>query len=187
MRYLLQHILSMLRPGLLLVALVLLCSNKPPLVQDNDSASESTVKALFLYNFTKHIEWPASVMNSSRFLIGTYGENDVKDKLNTVMKGRRIFDKPVEIRQVTGIDDIAGLHILYIGKSQSASIDKIVQQFGDKGILIITEEKSSGAKGSGINLLRKGENLRFEINEPALKKAGLKVSNQLIGLAISSR
>lgn len=177
----------MLRPGILLVALVLLCSNAPRPTQENDSTSESTVKALFIYNFTKHIEWPASVMSGPRFIIGTYGENEVKDKLAIVMKGRKVFDKPVEIKQITGTEDIPGVQILYIGKSQSASIDKIIQQFGDKGILIVTEEKSSVNKGSGINLVRKGENLRFEINETALKKAGLKVSNQLIGLAISSR
>lgn len=174
-------------PGILLAVMVLLCSFSRPLSQEGDATSESTVKALFIYNFTKHIEWPASVMNGPRFTIATFGENDVKERLVSVLKGRKLFDKSIEIRAINNTEEISGIHILYIGKTQSATIDKIIQQYGDKGILIITEEKGLSSKGAGINLIRKGDNLRFEINEIALRKAGLKVSNQLISLAISSR
>ncbi len=184
---LLQSIKAIRLPGFLLGVMILLCSVSRPLNQEGEAASESTIKALFIYNFTKHIEWPAAVMNTTRFTIVTFGENDVKERLAGVLKGRKLFDKNVEIRAVSSTDEIAGAQILYIGKSQSSSIEKIVQQYGDKGILIISEERGINAKGTGINLIRKGDNLRFEINEPALRKAGLKVSNQLISLAISSR
>lgn len=170
-------------PGLLL----LFCSMTIPANQEGDTTSESTVKALFIYNFTKHIEWPANAMNLPRFTIITLGENDVKERLLTVMKGRRVFEKPVEVHSINEPSEINGAQILYIGKSQSAVAEKVIQQYGDKGILIITEDKGMNTKGAGINLIRKGDNLRFEINEAALRKAGLKVSNQLISLAISSR
>ena len=183
----LQNMKAILFPAIIAGVLLVLCSGFIKPSQENDTANESTVKALFIYNFTKHIEWPSAVLSGSRFTIGTFGENDVKEKLLSVLKGRRIFDKTAEVKQISSIDEISGVQILYVGKSQSVNIDKIIQLYGDKGILIITEDKGLSNKGAGINLIRRGDNLRFETNESALKKAGLKVSNQLISLAISSR
>lgn len=173
--------------GLLILLMGILCAFVPTGKQDTASPDEPTLKALFVYNFTKHIEWPAAVMNSARFTVGFYGANEVRDQFVRVSKGRTAFDKPMEVRTINGIDQISGLHILYIGKLQSGQAEKVIQQFSDKGVLIITEDKSMIAKGAGINMIRKGENLRFELNEPALRKSGLKVSNHLISLALTNR
>ncbi len=169
------------------MCLLVLCSAVPDKLQNNVGPDESTVKALFVYNFTKQIEWPVHVMNTQKFVITVLGSSPIKERLNTVLKGRRIFDKPVEIREVQAIEDIQPTHILYVSKSQSAKLSKILEQMDDKGILIITEEKGMAAKGSCINIIQKDETLKFELNDVSIKKQGLKVSNQLYNLAVTIR
>lgn len=169
------------------MCLLVLCSAVPDKLQNNAGPDESTVKALFVYNFTKQIEWPVHVMNTQKFVITVLGESPVKDRLISVLKGRRVFDKPVEIRGATTIDDIQTTQILYVSRSQSAKLQKILEQMDDKGILIITEEKGMAAKGSCINIIQKDETLKFELNDVSIKKQGLKVSNQLYNLAVTIR
>ncbi|MBK9318472.1 MAG: YfiR family protein [Bacteroidetes bacterium] len=71
--------------------------------------------------------------------------------------------------------------------SNSDKINEILDQYSDKGLLIISEGKGMIGKGSGINIIEKDNHLRFELNNSALKKQGLKVSNHLINLANNSR
>lgn len=169
------------------MCLLVLCSAVPEKLQSNAGPDESTVKALFVYNFTKQIEWPAHVMNTPKFVIVVLGSSPVKERLNTVLKGRRIFDKPVEVKEVQSIEDIQPAQILYVSKSQSTKLPKILEQMDDKGILIITEEKGMAAKGSCINIIQKDETLKFELNDASIKRQGLKVSNQLYNLAVTIR
>jgi predicted transcriptional regulator len=169
------------------MCLLVLCSAVPDKLQNSAGPDESTVKALFVYNFTKQIEWPAHVMNTQKFVITVLGDSPVKDRLNIVLKGRRIFDKPVEIRGAMSIDDIQTTQILYVSKSHSAKLQKILEQMDDKGILIVTEDKGMAAKGSCINIIQKDETLKFELNDVSIKKQGLKVSNQLYKLAVTIR
>lgn len=170
------------RAAYVLLTLLILCSAGTA-GPENNGSDESTIKALFLYNFTKQIEWPSATLLKPTFIISIYGESPVKEKLQGVMKGRKVFDKAVEIKVIANDAEIEDCHMLFLPKSQSGKLMKIVEQYADKGILIITEEKGIIGKGSGINIIEKDEHLRFEINEAALKKQGLKISNQLYNLA----
>ncbi len=167
----------------LLLALVIFCGAIPPF-QDDPSPDKNTLKALFIYNFTKHIEWPPITTNSTgKFIISVCGERQMIEKLTTVMKGRKIAEKAVEIKQITLEEEIRGSHILFISKGQYQSLKSIAELAAEPGLLIVTEEKGAIPKGSCINLIEKDHHLRFEINTSLSKKKNLKVSNQLINLA----
>ena len=157
----------------------------PP--QDSSSPDENTIKALFIYNFTKQIEWPASNLQGQKFVISVYGDSPVREKLIAVMKGRKVFDKNVEIRLVESMDEITGSQIVFVSQNQSNKLSKINEVCAEKGILIITEEKGMAGKGAAINIVEIESHLRFEMNESAIKKQGLKVSSQLYKLAITIR
>ena len=170
----------------LLFSMVILCGAGIPF-QNNSTSDENTLKALFIYNFTKHIEWPSNMQQHSKFTISIIGNSPVKEKLEEIMKGRKVFDKTVEIKVIHDLSEITTSHILFIPASNSDKINKIADQYSDKGILIISESKGMIGKGSGINIIEKDNHLKFELNNSALKKQGLKVSNHLINLANNSR
>lgn len=182
-----QRFLLLRSAGIFLLGMIFLCSFRPQAQQEYTASNENTLRSLFIYNFTKHIEWPGSRLVTTRFNIGVYGSPELTEKILKVTKGRTVFDKMIDVKNVTDSTDFGGLHILYVVRTNTLKIEKIVQQYGESGLLIITEEKGMLEKGVGINMIQKHDNLRFELNEEALRKAGLKVSNQLINLAQSSR
>jgi hypothetical protein len=82
-----------------------------------NNEDETTVKALFIYNFTKHIEWPKGKING-KFMIGILGNSPVYDKLIGILKDRKIKDLPVEIKKVAGNEQVEACDILFIAKTE---------------------------------------------------------------------
>ena len=162
-----------------LIAATLLFSFKLENMED-----ETTVKALFIYNFTKHIEWPKGKING-KFMIGIMGNSPVYDKLVGILKDRKIKDLPVEIKKVVGNDQVESCDILFIAKSDNERFKDINEKADCYGVLIITEEKDMAKKGSCINIIRHEERMKFEINDSAVRREGLKVSSQLYELAVT--
>lgn len=159
----------------------LLMSMSPGATQvDHD---EYTLKALFVFNFTKHIEWPVQQNSGDHFVISVYGNSSITEKLTTLFKGRKIFDKPIEIRESNKIDDLTGSQIIFISKDQSDKFSQVLDKYKKKGILFVTESKNLVSKGSCINILEVDQKLSIELNDAAMKREGLKVSNQLYELA----
>lgn len=169
---------------LLLTGAALIVFSSGKVAQDGSVADEYTLKALFVYNFTKHIDWPPSTTTGSRFLICVTGKSEIKEKLQSTLKGRRILDKPVEIKEISRPEEADGAQIVYISKGRGENAQLFIDDLYNKSVLIITEEKNMIQKGSCINLIQKDGKLRFELSETNLRNKGLRVSNQLSGLAV---
>jgi hypothetical protein len=155
--------------------------------QDGTAQDVNTVKALFLYNFTKHIEWPVQKLSEPRFNIIVFGKSPVTSRLSDLLKGRKILDKNVEIKETSNIDEVNNVYILFITKGNTDKLPLLIEKFSGKSVLIITEEKKMPAKGVHINIFEKDNHLRFELNDIVIKRDGLKVSNQLYELANVAR
>lgn len=148
-----------------------------------NNEDEPTVKALFIYNFTKHVEWPKGKING-KFIIGVFGNSPVFDKLTVILKDRRIKDKEVEVKRINSSDQVEACDLVFIAKSDNDKLKEINEKADCYGVLIITEERDMAKKGSCINIIRQDERLKFEINDNAIKKEGLKISSQLYELAV---
>ena len=167
--------------------MLLTASGFAPISQQDDLREEATLKALFIYNFTKQIEWPTQSLSNSKFVIGIYGKTEVGDRLSQLLGTRKIFDKPIEIRQLKTGDEIEECQIVFISKGNVMKVSDHLEKLQSKGVLIIGEEKSMISKGICINIFEKEEKMSFEISESAIKKANLKVSKQLIDLATKAK
>ncbi len=144
---------------------------------------EYTIKALFVYNFTKYIDWPEENIKN-KFVIGIYGESKIKDKLSDIIKDKKFYNRAIEIKEIKSMDDISNCQILFISKYAGDKVQAIINRFSQSEILIITEDKLMAQKGSGINIIEKDQRIKFEIYDSALKKSKLKIASQLYELAI---
>lgn len=150
--------------------------------QQNDLQDANTVKALFVYNFTKYIEWP-NLKPGAPFIIQVYGDADMKERLDKMLKGRKVQDHPIVVRQYSPADTTA-VQINYIPARQYNKAQAILDSSNGKGSLEITDGLT-GKNIPGINLFKIDEKLKFQLNEQALRKDGLKISTQLLDLAVS--
>jgi hypothetical protein len=150
--------------------------------QQNDLQDAYTVKALFIYNFTKYIEWP-NLKPGTPFIIQVHGDAEMKERLEKMLKGRKVQDHPIVVRQYTPADTTS-VQINYIPARYYYKAQAMLDARDEKGSLEITDGLNN-KNNHGINLLRIDDKLKFQLNEQALRKEGLKISTQLLELAVS--
>ena len=123
------------------------------------SNSESDLKAMFLYNFIKYVEWPASA--GPTFRIGVVGNTPVLESVRKVAEQKRVNGKAIEVVPVVP-GQWPDVQLLFI--AGAAPIDDAV-------------------KGAMINLLNRDNKIRFELNLTEAKESNLRISSQLVNLA----
>jgi hypothetical protein len=148
-----------------------------------DKASEYNLKAAFIYNFTKYIEWKA-VSDDNEFTIGIIGSSPINNPLAEVIKTETVDGKKIIIKQFNKPEDISACHILFISRSADAELDDILAKTMEKGTLIISEQNGYAQAGTAINFVIINRKLKFEANVKAINAAGLSASSQLLKLAI---
>jgi hypothetical protein len=151
--------------------------------QIKNEISEPTIKALFIYNFTKYVEWPVE-KDHHNIIIGFYGPSAVVDELKKICLNKKVKDRTIEIRQANDVSEAEKCDIFFIPQNQNDVFKYLNEQLNGKGVLIVTEEKGMAQKGASINIIELDNKVRFELNENAIKKSGLKISSQLLALAI---
>ena len=150
------------------------------LLSSNVFGQNERFKALFLYNFTKYVEWPSS-QNKGNFTIGVLGNSDIIQNLNIIAKRKKVGSQKIIISEFKNINDLKSCHILYVTSGKSKDLKKILSKYGEN-TLIITESKGLAKKGAGINYFDNDGNLSFEINKKNITNKGLKLDESLISL-----
>ena len=143
--------------------------------------NEYSIKAMFLLNFIKYVEWP--VESSSRtFKIGVVGDSEIYEALTSLAMQRSSEGQKVEIRRVDE-KNAAAFQMIFISNSENNKMDELIKQRSAKGVLIVSEDDKGKNKPAGINLFNQDNKIRFEINLSSVKNNGMKVSSKLIDLA----
>lgn len=163
--------------GLSNLAFVLKESN--PKVDTN-----AKIKAVFIYNFTKYIEWPSSYQNGD-FKIGILGENQsLYNELDKMAKVKKVANRSLSVNSFNDVPSSEAPHILYIPKENTAVLADAVKKLKGKSTLIVTEEPGTAQKGSIINFIVVGSRQKFELNKSNAQMHNLKVASALESLAV---
>lgn len=146
-----------------------------------NESDEYNIKAMFVLNFMKYIEWPDE-STTNEFRIGIAGESDIYKALENLSVKRNESVK-IKIQKITK-ESKEDLHIVIIPKSESKKIGEWIKKYEGKGVLIISEDCKS-ANYSAINLINVDKKVQFEINNSLARFGGVKISSKLAEMAIS--
>lgn len=146
--------------------------------------TESQVKAAFIYNFGKFVEWPPDQWGGKYFIIGVYGDDDFAQVLREVAAGKFIHEKPVSVKRFSRMEDITGCHILFVGNDAKDNLTEIFNSVRKIPVLTVSDMQGFADRGGMINFKRVKNYIRFEINVKAAQQTGLRISSQLLKLAI---
>jgi hypothetical protein len=146
--------------------------------------SEDEIKAAFLLNFARYVEWPESAFSGSDApvqicMLGSEGFDRVAAG---IVAGKMVGPRSVEVVPVSGADAAARCHILFVG-SDSGSTDDIVASLGKSSVFTVANDEGFAKQGGIANFYRAGKRIRFAINPGAAEGAGLKISSRLLRLA----
>ena len=145
-------------------------------------AREYQVKAVFLFNFAQFVEWPAATFpdETAPLVIGVLGEDPFGPVLDEVVRGESVGGRPLAVRRYRQPEEIGACHILYIGKSETARLDRIVAALKDRGVLTVSDIEGSAHAGVMIRFLAENKRIRLRINLEAARRAGLVLSSKLL-------
>jgi len=143
---------------------------------------EDNLKAVFIYNFTRYIDWDTTAIGND-FIIGIIGSSPVTTPLTEIAKTNTVQSKKITIRHFSKPDEITSCNILFISANIPFPLSSVLSKTY-KGTLTISEEAGFAEQGAAFNFVVVNDKLKFEANVKSINAAGLKASSQLLKLAI---
>ncbi|HTR41812.1 MAG TPA: YfiR family protein, partial [Pseudomonadales bacterium] len=142
------------------------------------------VEAAYLSNFGKFVEWPQKVFvpDDAPIVIGIYGESPFHDSLDDIVRNRIINGHQVIARAVS-LNTLQNCQVLFICPSEQKNLPAIIRKLDHACVLTVTENINPFQSGAMINFVRIENQIRFEINDAAARRAGLRLSSKLLSLA----
>jgi len=168
-----------------LIAVSLLLAGTIP-VSAADATPEYQVKAAFLLNFSRFVEWPPTAFASANdpFVIGIFGKDPFGAALDQIAAGKTINGRTLLIRRVSNLNELRSCNLVFFPASDERGSTERVRVLAGLSILTIGEMSEFAERGGMINFVVKDGHVRFEVNPSAAERGHLKVSSKLLQLAI---
>jgi hypothetical protein len=148
-------------------------------------AQEYKLKAAFIYNFARFIEWPAASFENddAPFVIAVVGKDPYNGALEQAVDGKKVGGRRVEIKHFETIDKIGRCQILVVPVTDDESEASAVRKVANEPVLCIGESGGFCSLGGCIRFFTEDDKMRFEISTDAAEQAKLTVSSKLLKLA----
>ena len=147
---------------------------------------ELQVKAAFLYNFAKFVEWPADVRSdgsSGSLTFCVFGDEPLFSALTQSLAGKTINGRALVALQADGPQRAQRCDIAFIGVAEKKRMDEVLDAFAGTGVLSISDLDQFARHGGMIELTRKADKIRFAVNIDAVNRNGVRISSKLLQLA----
>lgn len=147
--------------------------------------SETQVKALFLFNFTKYVEWPESAFASptAPLTIGLLGDTELAEPLRMLAAGKTVNGHPIVIEDKITADKATNCHILFLAAAEQKQLPALLPALRGQPVLAVGENDKFTRMGGIVNFGRRESKVRLEINTVTAGEARLKLSAKLLGVA----
>lgn len=152
---------------------------------DSQGSVEYQVKAAYLYNFTRFVEWPADThddANNGKIAICLLGDDPFGSALDSIA-GKAVKDSKLKVRRHKTVDQLHGCHVVFIGNAEKGGLGKILKQLRDKPLLTVGESKNFNRLGGVVRFTLVKNKVHFNIDPDAAERAHLTISSKLLNLA----
>jgi hypothetical protein len=157
----------------------------PPAWSQSNANTGYEIKAAFLFNFAKFIDWPPSSFSTpqSPYTICILGRDPFGNVLDETLKGKTIGDRPLAVRRLTDKAEARHCQIAFVSSSETAHLVEIVGSLQGANVLLVGESNGFAAMGGTIEFTLEDNHVRFAINTDAANRSGMKFSSKLLALA----
>jgi hypothetical protein len=150
---------------------------------------ESQVKAMFVYNFLKFVEWPVDASSGPKdpFVVLIIGDGATADATESFLQANMIGDRPLVVRRTQSDPSFAGVRAAFVVERDAKKLHRILAAATAAGVLTIGEGDDFATLGGVIGLLVENRKVRFDVDTTAAQSAGLRVSSKLLALTRNVR
>jgi hypothetical protein len=148
---------------------------------------EYRVKAAYLLNFTRYVEWPAGAFASPQapIVLCTLGQDPFGDQLERTVAGRTSQGRPIALREVDGATTARGCHVVFLTYEEWRRRPDVLPALRGRGALVVGETQEFAVDGGGISFVTVDQTIRFAVNLSAAGAEGLRVSSRMLALAMT--
>jgi hypothetical protein len=179
------------RTTILILALSVSLSCVPATVAqapDSSDSSEYLIKAGFIFNFAKFVEWPSNAFAQpdSPIVIGVLGTDPFGTIIDKIVQDKKIGTRGFVVKRLkwgTDLKELKECKILFVGASEKVHMDELVQIVRGLPILTVGETPGFAEHGGVIRFVLEDNRVRFEVNVDAARQADLTISSRLLTLA----
>jgi hypothetical protein len=158
-----------------------------PLHLHAQSPNEYRLKAAFLRRFPDFVEWPSAAWHGAAAVhLCVLRPNPLRQELERLVSGEALNGRPFSVREVAGPAAVRGCHLLFVG-GDAPRRDDVLKAAVGLPVLTVGEGERFLDAGGIIALRIVERRVRFDVNTAAARKAGLRISSQLLSLALSVR
>jgi|tagenome__1003787_1003787.scaffolds.fasta_scaffold20980064_2 hypothetical protein len=169
--------------GTLLISLLLAWNGA--LAAEDLPGVANKVKAAMLLNFTKYVVWPPPSLpaRDTPLVVGVIGKNPLVAEIEATLPGLMVERHVLIVRPFSDALEAGECHVFFIPASEKKRIPKVLERFKNRPVLTVSDAEGFLEEGGMIALRREASTIKFDINQKAAEKAGLKVSSKLLQLA----
>jgi len=144
---------------------------------------EAKVKAAYLVNFIKFVEWPGSTFGSpgDPYQIAVVGNDSIEAALKR-MNEMKVFGRGLVVRKISDLSSLEQFHILFVCESEKGKVDRVIGAVKKLHVLTVSDIDGFARRGGTIGFFRENNRIMFEINEGSAEEAGLKLNAKLLYL-----
>jgi hypothetical protein len=153
--------------------------------QEDSGSIEYRVKAAYLLNFARYVEWPDAAFASpdEPFLICVMGTDPFGPNLDRTVAGHLISGRNVVPQRLKDGAGAERCHIVYVGRDGPEDSGRTLQSLASRPILTVGETRAFLTEGGAVRFLLVDETVRFEVNLQAAQRAGLRISSRMLSFA----
>ncbi len=145
---------------------------------------DAEVKASFLMNFARFVEWPPE--SPATLEVCALGDETLAAALERRLSGKPVQGRIVQVRRRLTDGDAASCHVLFISLWRRR-IDQVIASLGGAPVLTLSDAPGFLVTGGMVAIMVDGERVRFEVNHQQALRGGLKISSQLLRLSANGR
>lgn len=150
--------------------------------QQSDGVKFENIIAVYIYNFTKFLEWPNN--DSEFFYISVLGKSKITESLYKIAEKEKVNGKKIIIEEIKALNYLKNNSVLFISTDDDNMLPVILKKTTEKNILTISNSQGFANKGVCINFFLVDDKMKFEINRKAIKEAGIIPNTRLLSLAV---
>jgi len=158
----------------------------PFLYAQQPKASEFQVKAAYLYNFGRFVQWPDET-GANSFTICVLGADPFGQALDTTLAGGTIAGKSVTAKRIAKPEEVDSCRILFISSSEESHLKEDLAALDKTRVLTVSDIPRFSERGGMIGFLFDGNRVRFDVNLDSAQGAGLTLSSELLRVATNVR
>lgn len=151
----------------------------------DQSHTEDQIKAAYLFNFLKFVEWPGGAPEDphGKWMIGVVGDSPVGGELKRLVDQKTVEGRELLVQKFQATDDFRGCNILFVSASEEKHLPSILNVLRGSSVLTVADMNNFIGRGGMIQFVTDGNRVRMDIDVGATGRARLKVSSKLLALA----